>query len=1064
MNIKLRSVQLLFMGLVLCWQVHGIKAQDNGHTVTGTVTVEESGETLPGVNVVIKGTTQGTATDRNGQYEIAVSENDTLVYSAIGFASREIPVMGRAVIDVAMVSSTAQLDEMVVIGYGEQSRATLTTSVTKMDTSVLNNVPFTNVASALQGSVSGLRVQTTTGQPGASPQIVLRGGTSISNPDGATPLYIVDGVKRNNLNDLNPNNIESIQVLKDAASTAIYGARASNGVVIVETKSGQRGKTQINYQSSMQMSQLGDFYDLGTAREYIKYARLGMAATGEKHPGFTSRLDLPIGFGTGNDLTKNTAFTPQYLTPQNEHKLDEGWESMPDPLDPSKTIIYKGTNWQDKLFRTGLTTNHYLSASGGSENATYRVGLGYLDSEGAAIETGYQRLSVDVSGDVQVRDNLNVSGNVNFTNSSDNQVFNTNWIFQRALGLPPTAKFEYEDGTLAPGQNRSIGNPVYHLNQSLAENNLNRITLGVNATWEIIDNLTFEPSASLYAIQGIDNSFQKSYFFSANQFIDSRDASASHNLFWQREVDGVFTYTNTFGGDHNYSAKAGFSYFDRKNYNLFAAGRGAATDNIPTLNAASEETAVSSSTSHQVIAGYFGRVSYDYKQKYLFSASARYDGASNLGDNNKWGFFPGVSVGWNVHQENFWSGMPELLSSLKLRGSYGVNGNISGLSDFHAQGQYSVGSEYNGQPMVSSTRLPNQNLKWERSRTVDVGFDLGLLEDRVTLLFDYYRRVTDDLLQSLELPHYTGFQSILTNLGSLENKGVEFEVQADIVQNRSGFNWSLGANASYNENKILTLPENDNENNRIGGILVYDPEVDDYVYKGGLQEGGSLGDMYAYKQLGIYATDEEAANGPTDMLVAGTDKSKFAGDVRWLDKDDNGVIDSRDQVYAGNIFPDWTGGFSNTFSYKNVSLLIRTDFALGHTIYHESLARFNGQFQGDINISKEVVNQSWLPDRRNTDVPRYYWADQLAQNNLFRGNTRYYEKADYLALRELTFSYTIPRDWINSLGFQRVRAYATGNNLHYFTSYKGLLPEEGGQDSGRYPNPQSFIFGIDVSL
>ncbi|MCW9708819.1 SusC/RagA family TonB-linked outer membrane protein [Fodinibius salsisoli] len=1063
MKTQLRLVQILVVCLILLGQANISKAQDQ-LTVKGTVTVQESGNTLPGVNVVVKGTTQGTSTGANGHYEIMVSENDTLVFSAVGFATQEVAVAGRSAIDIAMVASVAELDEMVVIGYGEQSRKTLTTSVAKMDTSVLNNVPFANVSSALQGSVSGLRVQTTTGQPGASPQVVLRGGTSISNPDGATPLYIVDGVKKSNLNDISSNNIESIQVLKDAASTAIYGARASNGVIIVETKSGQRGTTQINYRSSIQMSQLGDFYDLGTAREYIKFARMGMAATGEKHPEFLGRLDMANGFGTGNDLTKNTAFTTQYLTPDNEHKLNEGWQSMPDPLDPSQTIIFKSTDWQDKLFRTAMTTNHYLSASGGSEVATYRVGAGYLSNEGAAIQTGYRRLNFDASGSVKVRENIDVNANVNFSNSSDEQVFNINQIFQRSLALPSTAKFRYEDGTLAPGQNRSIGNPVYHLNRSVSENNLNRLTLGLNAHWQIADNLSFEPSASLYTVQGIDNEFQKSYFFSANQFIDSRDASGSHSLFWQRELDGVFTYDNTFGQDHNFSAKAGFSYFDRKNYSLFAAGRGAATDNIPTLNASSEETAVSSSTSHQVIAGYFGRISYDYNQKYLLSASGRYDGASNLGGNNKWGFFPGVSVGWNVHEEKFWSSIPDVASSFKLRGSYGVTGNISGLSDFHAQGQYSVGSEYNGQPMVTSTRLPNQDLKWERSRTVDVGFDLGLFNDQVTVLFDYYRRVTDDLLQSLELPQYTGFTSILTNLGSLENKGVEFEIQGDVIQNRSGFNWSLGANASYNQNKILELPENDNENNRIGGILVYDRSSGEYVYKGGLQEGGRLGDLFAYQQLGIYATDEEAANGPTDELVAGSDKTKFAGDVRWLDKDDNGTIDSRDRVYAGNILPNWTGGFSNTFSYKNLSLIVRTDFALGHTIYNESLARFNGQFQGDINISKEVVNQSWLSDRRQTDVPRYYWADQLAQNNLFRGNTRYYEKGDYLALREITLSYTLPTRWVKTLGIRNVRAYATGNNLHYFTNYKGLLPEEGGQDSGRYPNPQSFIFGINVGL
>lgn len=1026
-------------------------------TVTGTVTAQETGETLPGVNVVIKGTTSGTSTDQNGDYEITVPDGATLIFSAIGFETKEIIVGTQTTIDVVLAPSIAQLEEMVVIGYGEQSRATLTSSVSKMDTSALKNVPFTNVASALQGTVSGLRVQTTSGQPGQAPRVIMRGGTSISNPNGAAPLYIIDGVKKNNLNDINANDIESIQVLKDAASTAIYGSRASNGVIIVETKSGKRGDVQITYSSSLQTSQLGKRYSLGSAREYIKFGRLGIAATGEKHPGFLSRLDLPIGFGTGNDLTNNTAFTTQYLTPENEHKLNEGWESMPDPLDPSKTIIFKATDWQDKLFRAALTQNHYLSASGGSDLATYRVGVGFLDSEGAAIQTGYQRLSLDASGEVQVRNNLQMRGNVSFSNSSDEEVFNINQIFQRALALPATAKFRYEDGTLAPGQNRSMGNPIYHLSRSQTQNNLNRITLGLDATWEIIPSLTFEPSASLYAVQEVDNDFQKSYYNTATQFIDSRNASAFHSLYWQREIDGVFTYKNSFGRNHNFLGNAGFSYYDRKNYSLFAAGRGAASDKVPTLNASSQETAVFSNTSHQVIAGYFGRVTYDYNQKYLFSASARYDGASNLGDNNKWGFFPGVSAGWNLHEENFWSAMPDVLSKFKLRGSYGVTGNISGLSDFHAQGQYSVGSQYNGQPMVTSTRLPNQELKWERSRMIDAGLDMGLFEDRVTLLFDYYRRVTDDLLQTLELPHYTGFESILTNLGSLENRGIEFEVEADVIRNRAGFNWSLGANASYNQNKILELPENGNENNRIGGILVYDPEVGDYVYKGGLQEGAPLGDMYAYQQLGVYATDEEAANGPTDMLVTGTDKSKFGGDVKWLDVDDNGIIDTRDRVYAGNIFPDWTGGISNTFSYKNLNLYVRTDFAIGHTIYNESLARFNGQFQGDINVSKEVVNRSWQEQGDQTDVPRYYWADQLAQNNLFRGNTRYYEKGDYLALREVTMSYTLPAEWLEPVGLRRVRIYATGNNLQYFTGYKGLLPEDGGQDSGRYPTPRSFI-------
>src|SRR5690606_35694145 len=320
----------------------------------------------------------------------------------------------------------------------------------------------------------------------------------------------------------------------------------------------------------------------------------------------------------------------------------------------------------------------------------------------------------------------------------------------------------------------------------------------------------------------------------------------------------------------------------------------------------------------------------------------RYDGASNLGNNNKCGMFPGVSVGWNVHREGFWNTVPEALSSLKLRASYGVNGNISGLEDFHAQGRYDVGAIYNGRSVILSSRMENQDLQWERSKTLDFGTDIGLFNNRVTILFDYYRRVTDNLLTSLNLPQETGFPSILTNYGSLENRGVEFDITTAIykAKEQGGLYWNLGWNAAFVKNKILKLPENGNENNRVGGIYVYDPARGDYAWLGGLQEGRPLGDLYAYKQLSIYATDAEAQAGPVDDLVVGLDKTKYGGDVNWQDVDGNGMIDSRDQVYVGNIFPKWTGGIHTTAGYRNLSITVRTDFSLVHTIYNESRERF----------------------------------------------------------------------------------------------------------------------------
>ncbi|HCH44399.1 MAG TPA: SusC/RagA family TonB-linked outer membrane protein [Algoriphagus sp.] len=1056
-NFDLKRFLLLYSLLFI---VHLNYAQEV-RGISGQVTDATTGEPLPGVNVMIIGTTTGTVTDLDGNFSLQVSEGVRIRFSYIGYSTKELTTGGQNTYNIQLELDSQNLGEVLVIGYGEQSRETLTSSVSKMDQRVLENIPFANAASAMQGTVSGVRVQTTTGQPGAAPRIIVRGGTSINNPNGAEPLYIIDGVIRNNMNDINPDDIESFQVLKDAAATAIYGARGSNGVVIITTKTGKAGKTSVSYRYTIGVSELWNQYEMASARDYIFFNRTGILRLAEKNPRQLFRLNQANGFGIGNNLSNNTAFTPQYLTPENEHKLNEGWQSMPDPVDPSKTIIFDEVNWQDVLFRQALTQNHYIQVSGGSEKARFDMGIGYLDNQGVAISTDFKRFTVRMNGDVEVNKKLSVYGRLNFTNSSNNQVFSENQIFQRALGLPPTAKLRYEDGTLAPGQNRSMGNPLYHLNRSKALNATNRITLSAGGIWQILPELSFEPIGSLYFVQGTNNSFQKSFYNNPTQFIDSREASFSNSIYWQKQFDGVFTYTKSLR-DHNIQLKAGGSFYDRQNYSAFASGRGAASDLIPTLNASAEPTAVSSSQSQQRIIGFFGRANYDFNKKYLFSLSARQDGASNLGANNYWGFFPGVSAGWNIHRENFWSRVPEQISSIKLRASYGVNGNIGNLSDFHAQGLYSVGSRYNDGAAILNNRMANQDLRWERSKTLDFGLDMGLFNNRVNLVFDYYNRVTDDLLTNLELPQSTGFSSILTNLGSLQNEGVELELSATLIQ-KGNFSWNTSLIGAFNMNTILELPENDNENNRIGGILIYDPITGQYTWRGGLQEGGRLGEMFAYKYLNVFSTNEDAQNAPIDLLVPGSNKQKFGGDVNWADLDKNDTIDSRDRVYAGNIFPKWTGGFHNTIQYKRLSLSIRTDFALGHTIYHETRARFNGQFQGDIGILKETT-KSWQEQGDQTPFPRYMWADQLAQNNSFRGSTFFHEKGDYLAIREVTLSYNIPQSILKPFKIPSLRAYFTGTNLHYFTQYTGLNPEEGGTDSGRYPIPRSFLVGVNVNF
>lgn len=1035
--------------------------------VTGTVK-DSKGETLPGVSVKLKGTSIGASTNTSGNYSITVPEgNGVLVFSFIGMQNKEVEISGRKVIDITLLANVASLQEVVVVGYGSQSRETVTTSISKLDNKVLANVPFSNVASALQGTLSGVRVQTTSGMPGSAPQIIIRGGTSINNPDGAGPLYVVDGVIRSNINTIDQADIESLQVLKDAAATSIYGARASNGVVIIATKSGKSGKAVIDYRYDMTLSDNVEKYDLLSAKDYIYYQRLGIyrSATWGNKPAQLAILSSASSAGTGNDLTNNTAYTTQYLTPQNQHKLKEGWQSMPDPIDPTKTIIFDDFDFQNSLYRTGISGNHSITASGGTEKGTFSAGLGYLNTDGIVITTNYKRLNAHINGDFNIRDNLKVFGRLLYSNREDNNPTNVN-TFGRSIGLPPTAKYKFEDGTYAPGQSSSLGNNEYLLNTVDRKNVGDDLTLAFGAQLKILPGLTFDPQVSWWQTSGDTRNFQKAFWNGPLSYVVSRAASSSYSKSLQKQADGVFTYIKSIKNSHNIEAKAGFSYYSSSSTNLSANGRDAATDLIPTLNASALPVSVNSAESEQLIYGYFGRLNYDFNQKYLLSINARYDGASNLGDAYKWGLFPGVSVGWNVHKEGFWSALPENLLKLKLRASYGVNGNISGLGPYTAQGQYNVGSQYGGFAAVQNTVIANTELQWEQSKTLDFGLDLGVFDNKVNIMFDVYRRVTDNLLASLALPHSTGFSSTLTNLGSLENKGIELELNTRIMPSTSNFQWNLGFNVSKVSNKILKLPYNGVENNRIGGVQVWDQETGTYVWKGGLQEGGTMGDYYTYKMLGVYATDAEAASAPIDNLTPIADKKLYGGDAIIADLDGNKILDTRDQVYAGNIYPTWTGGFSNSFNYKNIGLYIRTDFTRGQTIYNYTNLSLIAQLQGDNGLSKDVL-KSWQKQGDVTDIPAFVYADQQVRNKLYRGgigNTKFYEKGDYLAIRELTLTYDLPKTLLKKVKISGLRLNVTGHNLHYFTKFSGLNPEYGGRDIGRYPIPRNIVFGLNVTL
>ncbi len=471
------------------------------------------------------------------------------------------------------------------------------------------------------------------------------------------------------------------------------------------------------------------------------------------------------------------------------------------------------------------------------------------------------------------------------------------------------------------------------------------------------------------------------------------------------------------------------------------------------------------------------------------------DAVSSLASENRNGFFPGLSAGWNIHQEEFFknSGLNKYISTLKPRVSYGQNGNVAGLGRYEVQGVYGLATNYNGNAGFLNTGVINSNLRWEKSKTTDVGVDLGLFKDRVNIIFDYYDRRTSDLLTNLNLPSYTGFSTLRTNLGTYQNKGYEFAVNVNVL-NTTDWNVSAGANASFVKNKILQLPFNGNENNRQGGLQVYDPASGQVVWVGGLQEDRTLGDIYGYHQLSIFKDEAEVAaiagnrtdavagiTGPN--LPAGPNGRITPGDVNWEDVNGDGLIDSRDQVKLGNIYPKWTGGFNATVAYKNISLYNRWEFATGHTIYNDLVARTLGNYQGTFNYI-DLQKQAWSPTNTVTDIPKVYFADQVAgskqnytrannANPVLNGNnSNLYEKGDYLALREVTISYGLPKTLLaKSRYISNARVYVTGSNLFYITNFSGPSPEApisggviSGVYTGTYPTPRSFVFGVQVGF
>lgn len=1084
----------IFVVLCLCFTMHVFS---QNLTIKGVV-LDETGQSVIGATVLEEGTENGTITNLDGEFFLTVAKGKSLVISYIGFETQRIRVVNEKQLKIILHEDSELLDEVVVVGYGvKQKRSTMTTAISKMDQKVLQNAALSNAAQALQGTVSGLRVTNTSGAPGSAPTIVLRGGAGIES--AGSPLVVVDGVVRS-MSDINPSDIESIQVLKDAASTAIYGARANNGVILVQTKKGKAGHTQVSYKFKGGMNFARKGYEYMDAENYIRFGRLGRMHSG----GSITDIDNTRGYGAVYGANNPEQYSIRYLD-GNENLLQEGWKQMTDPV-TGRQIVFKdyGTTLRDEVYKDpAFTQDHYLSFNGGSEKGTFAASLGYYSEDGTVKGTEYRRFSGTLNGNYKVLPILNIKGGVSFSTSTAPELYYDDMadLFERMQSMEPTWKPFFDDGSPNYGYGKRDGNPLYWLDKLTNKNNTRKTTLNIGADLELVkDKLFLRENSSIYYEDYTRELFDKEYrdYWNVNT---ERKASFAYQRTIQQQHSVQLEYTDTFKENHNFSAMLGGEYFENQYTEYSGSGQGAPFDDIPTLNASGNEnmTAYSYREGYR-IASFFGRVTYDYKRRYLFTAVARYDGISRLSD-NRWGFFPGVSAGWNIHEEAFFHNSPiaNVVSTLKPRISYGINGNVNGISNYDVYGLYGQASgthPYNGVNGILNTAVINSQLRWEKSKSFEAGLDLGFLNNRFNLILDYYNRTTSDLLTDVNLPGYTGFDSFKTNLGTLRNSGFEVEGNLNLITNPKGFNWNFSFNASYVFNKIVKLPDNGNENNRQGGSQVWDPASQQVIWVGGYQEGHTLGDIYAYQQVKILRDENEVtqlAGNRIDMIaglygpnVSEADRQRYgltkpieAGDVLWADLNGDNVIDQLDRVKVGNIYPKWTGGFSTTLSYKNVSLYGRFDFAIGHTILNMVAMRSIGQSVGFKNIIADGLD-CWTAENPDTDLPKSYYDDSTNKKNIYRDtagsditsvdnrSSRFYEKGDYLALRELTLSWKLPAKWISKIHITDASLYVTGQNLFYITGYSGTSPEAPlvypGVDTGRYPTPRTVLVGASVSF
>ncbi|NDV60211.1 TonB-dependent receptor [Bacteroides sp. 519] len=1046
-NHYLKPIGLLFM---LC--IIPLWAFGQTITVKGVVTDTTYGDPVIGASVVQAGTNNnGTITDFDGNFSITVPSNATLKVSFIGYKPQEIAVNGKTTINVVLREDTEMLDEVVVVGYGQMKRSDLTGSVVSVNNEAISKSVPTSIDQVLQGRAAGVQLQANSGTPGASSSIRIRGINSLSLTN--QPIFVIDGVvidsatdseSTNPLSSINPSDIETMDILKDASATAIYGARASNGVIIITTKRGKAGSATISYDGYVGWQEMPKFLDMMNLREYAEH--------------HNDRADAGI---------QNHSYG--FIRPE---------------------LLGEGTDWQDELFQKAMMTSHNLSITGGSEKTQYAIGAGYLNQEGIALGSSFRRLSLRGNVDSEVKSWLKAG--INFSLSDSKQEVGTdNGTIMDALLQQPSVAVTAPDGSFdGPDDQWMPTNPIGMA--SIRENWNQKFGFRFNTYLEatIIKDLTFKTELSLDYNLNSTYYFQPSYKFGV---LESKERTSrrtkNDSKYWSWR--NILTYNKTLSDVHNINAMLGQEMSESKWEYLQGAASGFLTNTVHNISGGDRNASSSTGTTGaSSIASFFGRAFYAYNDRYLLTATVRRDGSSNFAKDNRWGWFPSAALAWKVSNEKSMEPVSDVINNLKLRLGWGTTGNQNVANWAYMALLSSRATPWGAGVLTANT--PNPDLKWETTYSTNVGLDMNFFNNRIELIADIYNKRTKDLLLQLPLPAFLGSvgegaaSNPWANIGELENKGIELTLNTVNIDTK-GFQWRSNLVFSLNRSKVLSM---DTDNSSIEKTFQFGSDKQ-IITK--TTVGQPIGQFWGYKVIGRFNKAEDFyykdAQGninpvalPAGCVIAETDT--WIGDYIFADLNKDGVIDHNDCTYIGNPEPKFTYGFGNTFSYKGFDLTIFLSGSYGNDVVNYNRRRIEDPRLNNNLLSKvrdyaqvELIDPDGPNDYRNMHVaggdPYMPRLSASSKNGNYRMSDRLIEDGSYLRIQNISIGYTLPKKWINPLNLTNVKVYANLQNVYTWTNYSGYDPEIGamygdalmtGFDYGRYPSPRIYTFGLNVSF